>query len=235
MVIQIISLILFGCVVFFLTAALIIYLKSFTRKEKPQVAPIPDSFEGEEVEMKGMNKDMASHVHDPIIMGPLLEAKRQWAHKNIELITVIGKKGTILRGDFYPAEYIIQNEPISTNEEIGVSIPKKVHKIAILVHGMQDSSSGMAYLAEEYHNLGYSVLCVNLRGHGISEGKFFGLGYLDAKDILCWIEELNRRNKNNEVSYILHGVSMGGAAVVNSISLLNFFKKQINNLGCLCC
>ena len=196
-----ICLIILGLITFSLGAGAIIYVKMFTRHDKPGIPPIPENFDGDEVEIKGVGNG-GTHVHDPIIMIPLLDAKRRWAKYPLEKLCIIGEKGIKLSADLWLSEDFEKSSKI----------------FAILVHGMTDSSSGMAYLAEEYHKLGINVLAVNVRSHGESYGKTYGMGYKDAKDILKWMELICGRF-GQDCKFVLHGVSMGAATVLNTISL----------------
>lgn len=215
----VIGLIIFGMITFFITAGSVIFIKNFSRKEEPKKPEVPEAFFSNEVEMKGIDKSLTKHVHDPIIMIPLLEAKKRWLKNDeIKTLTIIGKRGTILKADYWENEKISDKISHNKNEVI----------TAILIHGMQDSSAGMAYLAEEYHKIGISVLSINLRGHGESQGKIAGLGYLDSYDLMYWILELERRSENIARKYILHGVSMGGATVINLITTKLFYRKKLN-------
>ena len=196
-----ISLFFLAIIGFALGAGAVIYSKMFVRGDKPGIPPIPESFDGEEVEIKGVGNG-GTHVHDPIIMEPLLEAKRRWAKYPLEKIHIVGEKGILLSGDLWLADDFEKSSKI----------------FGILVHGMTDSSSGMAYLAEEYHKLGVNVLAVNVRSHGESHGKTYGMGYKDAKDILRWMELICNRF-GQDCKFVLHGVSMGAATVLNTISM----------------
>lgn len=205
-----IVLIFLAIITFSLGAGIGIYWKMFTRAEKPGIPPIPDSFDGKEVEIKGIGNG-GTHVHDPIIMIPLLDAKRRWAKNPLEKVHIIGVKGILLSGDLWLSEDFEK----SNNQRI----------FAILVHGMTDSSSGMAYLAEEYHKLGINVLAVNVRSHGESLGKTFGMGYKDSSDIQKWMELICSKYGNN-CKFVLHGISMGAATILNTIAL-GKIKKSI--------
>jgi uncharacterized protein len=92
--------------------------------------------------------------------------------------------------------------------------PKSTDKIVILVHGYSGRGSGMAFLAEYYHEvLGYQVLMPDLRGHGQSEGNYIGFGWHDRKDLIQWINYiLKTQGENSEI--VLHGISMGAATVL---------------------
>lgn len=204
----ILLLLVFAIICFSIGAGSVIYFKMFVRGDKPGIPPIPDNFDGKDVEIKGVG-DAASHVHDPVIMAPLLEAKRRWASYPLEKLHIIGAKGTLLCADLWLAD----------------DFEKSSKRFAILVHGMTDSSSGMAYLAEEYHKLGINVLAVNLCSHGESYGKTYGLGYKDSWDILKWMELICKKY-GEDSKFILHGVSMGGATVFNTIALGRFRKPE---------
>ena len=212
-----ISLFLVAIITFSLGAGVAIYCKMFVRNEKPGIPLIPDSFDGKEVEIKGVGNG-GTHVHDPVIMEPLLAAKRRWAKYPLEKLCIIGEKGIRLSADLWLSEDFEKSSKI----------------FAILVHGMTDSSSGMAYLAEEYHKLGVNVLAVNVRSHGESYGKTYGMGYKDAKDILKWMELICARF-GEDCKFVLHGVSMGAATVLNTISLKKAKKTGYLNKVILTC
>lgn len=188
------------------TTAVVTYKRMFVRHGKPGIPRVPDSFEGDAVAMPGIDKDISAHVHDPVIMKPLLDAKRRWQSNPIEKITCVGKGGTFLSADFWK---------ISDN-------------VAVIVHGMTDSSSGMAYLAEEYVKKGWSVLAVNMRAHGESQGKLFGLSRLDAEDLICWLDLICERIEKPR--FVLHGVSMGASTVVQCMCHSKFYKKGYDKL-----
>ena len=66
---------------------------------------------------------------------------------------------------------------------------------------------------ELYTRLGCRTVFVHQRAHGRSEGKFTGLGILERKDCLAWINHINDLyGKENPV--FLSGVSMGAATVL---------------------
>ena len=90
-------------------------------------------------------------------------------------------------------------------------------RAVVLVHGLDASKSSLYVLktAPIYVRAGYGVLMLDPRGHGESEGDLTSLGYQEVRDVqgaLCWLEE--RGFEPGEV--VLHGWSMGGAAVVRS-------------------
>ena len=81
-----------------------------------------------------------------------------------------------------------------------------------MVHGYTSEQSSIYDIARHYSDKGYNVLTPDLRAHGLSEGKYVGMGWLDRNDLLLWIDYLLRNYRNSEI--ILHGVSMGAATVM---------------------
>src|SRR5918999_1416462 len=90
-------------------------------------------------------------------------------------------------------------------------------RAAVLAHGWAGDKSELhgVETALVYHQAGFSVLMLDLRAHGGSEGERVTLGYREVRDVrgaLSWLEE--RGFSPQEVA--LHGWSMGGAAVVQA-------------------
>lgn len=81
----------------------------------------------------------------------------------------------------------------------------------ILVHGYMGRLEDMIPQAKAFHERGYYVLLVDLRGHGKSEGDVIGFGYLDHFDLLDWIDFLKQRGA---ISILLYGVSMGASTLM---------------------
>lgn len=90
--------------------------------------------------------------------------------------------------------------------------PCSGNRYAILVHGYTGSRKEMQSKAAVFHSWGYSVLTPDNRAHGMSDGRYIGMGWLDKDDIALWIDWIRKRDADAEV--ILLGVSMGGATVM---------------------
>jgi len=86
------------------------------------------------------------------------------------------------------------------------------HRWVIAVHGYRSSHGSMAALASYYGLRGYNALLPDLRGCGDSEGDYIGMGWLDRKDMLQWIDWIVARDQDAQI--VLHGISMGGATVM---------------------
>lgn len=84
----------------------------------------------------------------------------------------------------------------------------------ILVHGYGATGRSMTAFAEHFCQNGYSLLSVDLRANGQSEGRYLGFGWLDRLDLTEWIHFIVSEHPSAKI--VLFGVSMGGAAVMNT-------------------
>ena len=96
---------------------------------------------------------------------------------------------------------------------------KEITKAVICFHGY--ASCGMndyVGLSDYYIRNGFSMLIVDERAHGKSQGEYVGFGCLDRKDALQWINWLTARC-TGQVQILLHGISMGAATVLMTTGL----------------
>lgn len=98
--------------------------------------------------------------------------------------------------------YLIEN-----NEEYNTG------NFMMVFHGYKSCASDMTFYAEQFYNMGYSVLLPDARAHGKSEGRYIGMGWPERKDNLLWIDEIIKLNGTAKIG--LFGISMGGATVIN--------------------
>lgn len=118
-------------------------------------------------------------------------ASREWFATHAEDINITSYDGLSLHG------WLAQNEG---------------HRYAIVVHGYTGDGASMAAFGEKFYERGFSVLQVECRGHGASEGNYIGMGWHDRLDMLTWIDTLIARDAQAEI--MLFGISMGGATVM---------------------
>lgn len=90
--------------------------------------------------------------------------------------------------------------------------PSSAGKYVIICHGYSGKATAMSPHAKKFYDMGFSVLTPNARAHGKSQGNVTGMGYLERRDIILWINEILKTDPNAEI--LLYGISMGGATVL---------------------
>ena len=87
-------------------------------------------------------------------------------------------------------------------------------KLVILTHGYLGEALQMGLFGQYYHNdLGYNIFMPDARGHGLSEGNYYGFGWPDRLDIIDWTNYLVS-NLGTSTKVVYHGLSMGAATVL---------------------
>jgi pimeloyl-ACP methyl ester carboxylesterase len=83
----------------------------------------------------------------------------------------------------------------------------------IFFHGYRSSSSrDFSCALKMYMNLGFNVLLVDQRAHGRSEGKLITFGIKESRDVVSWIEFLNKKYSPEKI--LITGMSMGATTVL---------------------
>lgn len=97
---------------------------------------------------------------------------------------------------------------------------KDLSKIIILFHGYRSiSKNDFAGIFSYYYELGYSILLVDQRAHGKSEGKYITFGVKERFDCVSWCEYVSENfPKIDEI--ILGGISMGATTVLLATELV---------------
>ena len=121
--------------------------------------------------------------------------------------TIYGCKGVILKGDYYKGA---------------------LNRMVMLIPGYGDSVNALYAPASKYMEKGFHVFIVYPQGVGKSEGKYSGLSFVDAKDLVSWLEYLHK--KFDGFDFVLHGFSFGAATVLQSISSRKFYKKGFSDI-----
>ena len=75
----------------------------------------------------------------------------------------------------------------------------------------------------EYYDMGYSLLLIDNRSSGSSEGKYITFGMRESEDLIRWIKYINK--KYPDLNIILGGVSMGASTIMMS---MNRIKDDMN-------
>ena len=106
---------------------------------------------------------------------------------------------------------ITSDDGLNLIGEMYVSNPEN-HKWALIIHGYTSNRNAMWDYGYMFSEEGYNILLPDMRGHGESEGNYIGMGWLDRKDVVKWIDLICQQDPEAEI--ILHGVSMGGGTVM---------------------
>lgn len=97
------------------------------------------------------------------------------------------------------------------------------NKTIIIVHGYMVSSIWSLQFAKIFLENGWSVLLVDQRKHGRSDGKYSTYGYMEKYDLDSWVNYVIQRN-GTDCLIGLHGQSMGGGTVLEYASINKYVK-----------
>jgi alpha-beta hydrolase superfamily lysophospholipase len=96
--------------------------------------------------------------------------------------------------------------------------PANPRGTVLLFHGYAASRSSLLDEGRAFYDLGFAAVLVDFRGSGGSDGNATSLGYYEADDVAAAVRYV--RSRGLPAPLILYGQSMGGAAVLRSISAL---------------
>ncbi len=85
-------------------------------------------------------------------------------------------------------------------------------KCVMVLSGRTESLRYGYYFAGPYSQLGLSVLVVDPRSHGESDGEYNTVGFEESGDALAWVRFLHEEKGINSV--VFHGICIGAAAGV---------------------
>jgi hypothetical protein len=91
------------------------------------------------------------------------------------------------------------------------------NKTVVFAHGYLGRARDMALFGEYYYEeLGFNVFTADSRGHGLSEGDYYGFGWHDRIDYVNWIDKIVEE-LGEDTEIVLHGLSMGAATVLMTL------------------
>lgn len=93
-------------------------------------------------------------------------------------------------------------------------IKNRLNTWIIIVHGYTNNALEMLDVAYNFYNKGYSILLIDQRAHGKSDGIYSTHGFYERKDMLSWINYINQKKK---AKIILYGISMGGTVLMRTV------------------
>ncbi|MBP1693524.1 MAG: rane protein of unknown function [Chloroflexi bacterium] len=122
---------------------------------------------------------------------------------------------------FTPEMADLQYREVTLNSRDGLRlngwfIPRPGKASVILAHGLGSSASSLIFHAGFLARAGYSVLLINLRAHGKSQGRISTFGVNEANDILGALDYLRARPSLDPRQVGALGVSLGAQAVLRA-------------------
>ncbi len=115
-------------------------------------------------------------------------------------INWFAEDGYKMEAFFLPAEEINQHPPT-----------------IILLHGIRSDKFHFIPIAQKLNKWGYNAVCVDLRGHGNSEGTYTNFGYTEKEDIKRLVDFLMEENRITG-SVGVWGQSLGGAVALQAMA-----------------
>lgn len=113
----------------------------------------------------------------------------------------------------------VDTEKLSVTTEDGYQLIGQVffqeeagHKWVLLLHGYTGWKEEMFSIAYRYYQMGYQILCPDMRCSGESEGDFIGMGWIDRKDNLLWLDYIIDQDEDARI--VIQGQSMGAACAL---------------------
>jgi len=85
-------------------------------------------------------------------------------------------------------------------------------KCAVILQGRTESLLYSYYFADVYYRNGCNILTVDVRAHGLSDGKYQTGGIKESDDCVLWIKLINEKYGIND--FTIHGICIGGATAV---------------------
>lgn len=145
---------------------------------------------------------------DPVDISP------RTVQDTYEDVTLRTADGLVLRGWLFPATK-------RATDDLSRVIGPTADRAVVLVHGKDGNRMDSPYLqrvARWLLGAGYTVLTIDMRGHGASEGQRFSLGQHERLDVAAAIDHLVARGIRIERIALL-GESMGAGTVLQAVAL----------------
>lgn len=98
-------------------------------------------------------------------------------------------------------------------------------RVMLAMHGWRSEwSRDFGVVSAFWEGQDCSVLYVEQRGQGLSDGEYMGFGMLERKDCIAWIEWLNQNGFDTAPIYLV-GLSMGASSVLMAAGDANLPKN----------
>lgn len=92
-----------------------------------------------------------------------------------------------------------------------------IHKTVIILHGIRSSKEYNYSAAEQLVSKGISVLLIDHRAHGKSEGDYCTFGVKEKHDVQSWVNIIKNEYPENKIG--IWGQSLGGAIGLQAMGI----------------
>lgn len=92
-------------------------------------------------------------------------------------------------------------------------------KAAIIVPGRTEGLCYGYYFAKPYKEMGYNILTIDQRAHGLSDGEYNTVGFNEHRDLIAWIKMLH--DEYEIESIVLHGICIGSSCCMFALTSEN--------------
>jgi uncharacterized protein len=105
-------------------------------------------------------------------------------------------------------------------------VPKSDAKqTVILLHTLGGNRSDLLDFAEPIWKAGFNLVMLDLRSHGMSDGKYFTYGFDEWKDVTAAIDTVNAKQPNQ--TFAVLGVSAGGTVAISAAARDGRIRKVV--------
>ena len=92
-------------------------------------------------------------------------------------------------------------------------------KAAIIVPGRTEGLCYGYYFAKPYKEMGYNILTIDQRAHGLSDGEYNTVGFDEHRDLISWMKLLH--DEYGMESIVLHGICIGSSCCMFALTSEN--------------
>ena len=158
---------------------------------------------------EGSGLDVGAYAQDPFRQ----EARAWFLEARRDATVEAARGGGVLHGWRIWGPGVVPSDDGRRSPES----PDTAHRYLILCHGYSGQPSDLAGEAMLAHRAGFSVILPAARGHERNRDRYVGMGWLDAFDLMRWIQMIVTFDPEAKIA--LYGVSMGAAEVMMASGL----------------